>query len=116
LTCAVGGGNAGAVDEVDQGQPGIGAVKKSIPLMQERSLAKIIADPEIHAEYARLYENHLRNIDVIREEGSCKGRVIFFDLLWNQESILSEIEVYSSVRSSILFFIAIHQFNLNRPT
>jgi predicted urease superfamily metal-dependent hydrolase len=48
-------------------------VKKNIRLMQERSLAEIIADPEIQAEYARLYENHLRNIDMIRKEGSCQG-------------------------------------------
>jgi hypothetical protein len=66
---------------VIEGSQGSGLVKKSIRLMQERSLEEIIADPEIQAEYARLYENHLRNIDVIRKEGSCQGGVIFFDLV-----------------------------------
>jgi hypothetical protein len=66
---------------VIEGSQGSGLVQKSIRLMQERSLAEIIADPEIQTEYARLYENHLRNIDVIRKEGSCQGGVIFFDLV-----------------------------------
>jgi hypothetical protein len=66
---------------VIEGSQGSGLVKKSIRLMQERSLEEIIADPEIQAEYARLHENHLRNIDVIRKEGSCQGGVIFFDLV-----------------------------------
>jgi hypothetical protein len=66
---------------VIEGSQGSGLVQKSIRLMQERSLAEIITDPEIQAEYARLYENHLRNIDVIRKEGSCQGGVIFFDLV-----------------------------------
>jgi hypothetical protein len=66
---------------VIEGSQGSGLVQKSIRLMQERSLAEIIADPEIQAEYALLHENHLRNIDVIRKEGSCQGGVIFFDLV-----------------------------------
>jgi hypothetical protein len=66
---------------VIEGSQGSGLVQKSIRLMQERSLAEIIGDPEIQAEYARLHEDHLQNIDVIRKEGSCKGGVIFFDLV-----------------------------------
>jgi hypothetical protein len=66
---------------VIEGSKGPRLVQKSIRLMQERSLAQIVAEPEIQAEYARLYENHLRNIEVIRTEGSCKGGVIFFDLV-----------------------------------
>jgi hypothetical protein len=75
--------NAGAGDETDpssRGPSGSGQVQKSIRLMQERSLAEIIADSEIQAEYGRLYENYLRNIDVIRKERSGKGGVIF--LIW----------------------------------
>jgi hypothetical protein len=66
---------------VIEGSQGPGLVQKSIRLMQERSLAEIIADPEIQTEYARLHEKHLRNIEVIRKEGSCQGGVIFFDLV-----------------------------------
>ncbi|HMF76196.1 MAG TPA: hypothetical protein VK604_11085 [Bryobacteraceae bacterium] len=66
---------------VIEGSKGPALVQKSIRLMQERSLAEIIAEPEIRAEYARLHENHLRNIDVIRKESSCRGGVIFFDLV-----------------------------------
>ena len=42
---------------------------------------EIIADPEIEAEYRRLHENHLRNIDMIRRTGSCDSGVIYFDLV-----------------------------------
>jgi hypothetical protein len=66
---------------VVEGSKGPGLVQKSIRLMQERSLAEIIAEPEIQAEYTRLQEKHLRNIDIIRKEGSCKGGVVFFDLV-----------------------------------
>jgi hypothetical protein len=57
---------------VDRGQSGIGAGEEEHPVDAGRSLAEIIGDPEIQAEYARLHENHLRNTDVIRKEGSCR--------------------------------------------
>ena len=66
---------------VIEGSKGSGLVQKTIRLMQERSLAEIVADPEIQSEYARLHQNHLRNIEVIRKEGSCTGAVVFFDLV-----------------------------------
>ncbi len=65
---------------VVEGSKGPALVKRMIYLMQERSLAEIIAEPDIQAEYRRLHENHVRNIDVIRQTGSCDGGVIFFDL------------------------------------
>jgi hypothetical protein len=66
---------------VIEGSKGSGLVQKTIRQMQERSLAEIIADPEIQSEYARLLQNHLRNIEIIRKEGSCQSGVIFFDLV-----------------------------------
>ena len=56
-------------------------VQKMIRLMQRQSLAQIIADPEIAAEYNRLHQTHLRNIDLIRKAGSCDQGVIYFDLV-----------------------------------
>lgn len=56
-------------------------VQKIIRLMQRQSLAQIIADPEIAAEYNRLHQTHLRNIDLIRKAGSCDQGVIYFDLV-----------------------------------
>ncbi|MDQ2842636.1 MAG: phosphoesterase [Acidobacteriota bacterium] len=66
---------------VVEGSKGPRLVKKVICLMQDRSLAEIIADPEIDAEYRRLHDTHIRNIDLIRKTGSCDRGVIFFDLV-----------------------------------
>ncbi len=66
---------------VVEGSKGPLLVRKIICLMKTRSLAEIIADPEIRAEYARLHQTHVRNIDVIREAGSCDKGVIYFDLV-----------------------------------
>jgi hypothetical protein len=66
---------------VIEGSKGSALVHKCIRLMQEQQLAQIIEDPEIQAVYRQLHEKHLRNIDVIRREGSCKDGVIFFDLI-----------------------------------
>jgi hypothetical protein len=66
---------------VIEGSQGPDLVRKCIRLMQERSLEEIVAEPEIQAEYQRLHEGHLRNIDLIRKEGSCAGGVIYFDLV-----------------------------------
>ena len=66
---------------VVEGSKGPALVKKIIRLMQSRSLSEILADDEIQAEYRRLHENHIRNIDVIRDVGSCSSGVIYFDLV-----------------------------------
>ena len=54
---------------VIEGSKGPTLVQKIIRLMQKDSLAAIIAEPTIQAEYQRLHEIHLRNIDVIRSYG-----------------------------------------------
>ncbi len=66
---------------VVEGSQGPALVKKIICLMQNRSLAEIIADPEIQTEYERLRQTHLYNIDIIRQTGSCDRGVIYFDLV-----------------------------------
>ena len=66
---------------VVEGSKGPTLVKKIICLMQQKSLAEIIAKPEIQAEYHRLHETHVRNIDLIRKTGSCDQGVIYFDLV-----------------------------------
>lgn len=66
---------------VVEGSHGPKLVKRIICLMQTRSLAEIITEPEIQAEYQRLHQRHVRNIDVIRQTGSCDGGVIYFDLV-----------------------------------
>jgi hypothetical protein len=66
---------------VIEGSKGSTLVQTIIRLMQSQSLAAIIAEPTIAAEYQRLHEIHLRNIDVIRKEGNCDRGVIFFDLV-----------------------------------
>ena len=66
---------------VIEGSKGPTLVQKIIRLMQGESLSRIIAEPAIQAEYQRLHQIHLRNIDVIRTEGTCERGVIFFDLV-----------------------------------
>ncbi len=66
---------------VIEGSRGPTLVKKTICLMQKQSLAKIITDPEIEAEYQELFLAHVRNIEVIKRAGSCERGVIYFDLV-----------------------------------
>ncbi|HZS52971.1 MAG TPA: phosphoesterase [Bryobacteraceae bacterium] len=66
---------------VIEGSHGPRLVQKIIHLMQRDCLQQIICDPEVLAEYNRLHQIHLRNIDVIREAGSCDRGVIYFDLV-----------------------------------
>ncbi|HLH05162.1 MAG TPA: hypothetical protein VKX25_20505 [Bryobacteraceae bacterium] len=66
---------------VIEGSQGPKLVKRIICLMQHKTLAEIIAEPDIQAEYKRLHGTHLRNIEVIREAGTCERGVIYFDLV-----------------------------------
>lgn len=66
---------------VIEGSKGPRLVQKIIVAMQSQSLEGIVADPEVRETYDRLHENHLRNIDIIRKEGSCNRGVIYFDLV-----------------------------------
>jgi hypothetical protein len=66
---------------VIEGSEGPHLVQRILRKMQREPLSQIICDPEVKAEYLRLREKHLRNIDIIRKEGSCDGGVIYFDLV-----------------------------------
>jgi hypothetical protein len=68
---------------VIEGSSGPKLVQQIIQLMQQRPLSKIIAQPEIQAEYQVLRQRHLHNIEVIRKQGSCDRGVIYFDLVDN---------------------------------
>src|ERR1700682_5667002 len=56
-------------------------VHRIIRMMRHCRLAQIVEDPEIQELYRPLYEQHLKSIDVIRSNASCKNGVIFFDLI-----------------------------------
>lgn len=66
---------------VIEGSTGSALVQRIIRAMQHQGLAEILNDPEVKATYERLHQNHLRTIDVIRQEGSCDRGVIYFDLV-----------------------------------
>jgi hypothetical protein len=66
---------------VIEGSAGPSLVQKTIRLMQRQPLDEIAKDADIQAEYQRLYQKHLRNIEIISKEGSCDRGVIFFDLV-----------------------------------
>ncbi len=55
-------------------------VQRVIRWMRHRSLAEIIAEPEIQALYQPLYERHLRSISVIQSRAVEDRGVLFFDL------------------------------------
>ena len=55
-------------------------VQKIIHWMQHRPLGAIIAEPEVQALYAPLYQRHLANIEIIKTCARQTDSVIFFDL------------------------------------
>jgi hypothetical protein len=59
---------------------GSGIVHKIIGWMQTRRLAEIVAEPEIQALYAPLYQKHLDSIDIIERLAVAGDGVVFFDL------------------------------------
>jgi hypothetical protein len=59
---------------------GSGIVHQIIGWMQHRTLAQIIAEPEIQALYEPLYRRHVASIDLIRDRACQEDGVVFFDL------------------------------------
>jgi hypothetical protein len=55
-------------------------VHKIIGWMQSRTLAEIIAEPEVRELYQPLYEHHIQSIDLIRTRAHQDDGVVFFDL------------------------------------
>jgi len=55
-------------------------VHRIIGWMQHRTLDEIIAEPEIQALYAPLYQRHIESIDLIRSRARQDDGVVFFDL------------------------------------
>jgi hypothetical protein len=66
---------------VIEGVQGSGLVQHIIRLMRTKTLEEIIADPEVQAAYGPLYERHLRSIDIIKQQATCKDGVVYFDLI-----------------------------------
>jgi len=64
-----------------EGVKGHRVVEQIIRAMQTQPLGEIIKNPDIEAEYQRLHQNHLRNIDLIQRAGACDNGVIYFDLV-----------------------------------
>jgi len=65
---------------VIEGVKGSEPVQQIIRWMCRMKLEEIIALPEVQAWYGPLYERHRQSIDVIRQQATCEGGVIFFDL------------------------------------
>lgn len=66
---------------VIEGSKGPDMVRRVIQMMQHQPLSEIILQPDIQSEYQVLYDRHIRNIDIIRRQGSCDQGVIYFDLV-----------------------------------
>jgi len=59
-------------------------VPKLIPSLASKPLAEVVALPEIHQSFERLYAYHVKSVDLIRERGKLKDGVIFLDLMDQQ--------------------------------
>ena len=57
-----------------------GLMEKIIRDMQTRSLAEIIADPDVDRAFQPLFERHRRTVELIRDVAICKDGVVYFDL------------------------------------
>jgi len=66
---------------VIEGSKGSDTVQRVIREMQRRTLAEIMALPEIQDLFQPLYRKHIGSIDVIRDTSVNRGGVIFFDLI-----------------------------------
>jgi len=51
-----------------------------IALMQQKSLAEILSEPDIRSTFEGLYENHLKSIEVMRQRATCREGVIEYDI------------------------------------
>jgi hypothetical protein len=65
---------------VIEASKGSDIVHRVIGWMQRRTLAEIVAEPEIQALYAPLYQRHLESIDIIRGRAEQADGVVYFDL------------------------------------
>lgn len=68
-----------------------------IPQMARRTLSEIVSEERIAAEFEKLYAQHLRSQEIIRQYGKCENGVLFFDLTGPQ------IEVYNKFAPYYLF-------------
>lgn len=57
-----------------------GLMEKIIRDMQTRSLAEIIADPDVDRAFQPLFERHRRTVELIRDVARCEDGVVYFDL------------------------------------
>jgi hypothetical protein len=55
-------------------------LRKIIGLMQHKSLLDVLNDPDVRPTFDRLYDMHLKSIDVMKERTSCVDKVIYFDV------------------------------------
>jgi hypothetical protein len=66
---------------VIESSKGSGTVQRIIGMMRQKTLGEIAGDADIQAIFQPLYQNHLKMIDVIREQSRCTDGVVFFDLV-----------------------------------
>ena len=51
-----------------------------IRLMQQKPLADVMNEPEVRSTFERLYEDHLKSIEMMRVRATCKDGVIEYDI------------------------------------
>lgn len=86
---------------VIENSKGSETVQKIIRMMRGMPLAAIIDDPEIQGLYQPLYERHLRSIDLIRQQATCYGGVVFFDLIGKDMEGYNKFIPYYLFRDSV---------------
>ncbi len=76
---------------------GSGIVRKIIGWMQTRQLSEIVAEPEIQALYAPLYQRHLDSIEIIGRLAVEDDGVVFFDLAGHDIEGYNKFIPYNSI-------------------
>jgi hypothetical protein len=95
---------------VIEGSKGSDLVQQIIRRMREMPLDRIIELPEVQEIYQPLYERHVRSIDIIRQEATCHGGVVFFDLMAH------DLEGYNKFIPYYLFPQAVYTVSVSAST
>ena len=66
---------------VIESAPDSDTVQNIIRMMRQRPLGAIAADPQIEGLFKPLYQRHLKTIDIIRRQSTCRAGVVCFDLV-----------------------------------
>jgi hypothetical protein len=69
-------------------------VPRLIPELASKPLAEVASLPEIRQSFDRLFEQHLKSVDIIRAHGTLENGVIFMDLTGQEQQTFNKFIPY----------------------